>query len=69
MQLDDSEMGCITGQVTLSDDFSFDFLETGSTGSGGRTFKRGSSGTSERDRPERDGICLVDISARESSIM
>lgn len=54
--------------LTLSDDFSFDFFETGSIGSGGRTFKRGSSGTSERDLPERDGICFDDISACCSSI-
>lgn len=55
-------------RVTLSDDFSFDFFATGSIGSGGRTFKRGSSGTSERDLPERDGICFADISVCESSI-
>lgn len=59
----------IYGQsTTLSDDdFSFDFFDTGSIGSiGGRTFNRGSSGTSERDLPERDDLCFVDISACDS---
>lgn len=53
--------------ITLSDDFSLDFFEIGSIGSGGRTFKRGSSGTS-RDLPERDDTCFADGSACDSSI-